>query len=109
VAVESADHSHIAVLEKLDDFRGHSRFTTWAYRFALLEAAVKMRRRPWQRREISSEMTLWPGVDDGRDAPDLRVERDELLSAVRDAIGRELSTHQREVLVAVILVLLPAP
>ena len=38
----------VAVLAKLDDFRGESRFTTWAYKFALLEAAVKCRKRAWR-------------------------------------------------------------
>ena len=35
----------LAILGKLDTYRGDSRFTTWAYKFALLEAAVKLRRR----------------------------------------------------------------
>src|SRR5204863_2665483 len=36
IALQSADDALIAVLAKLGDFRGHSRFTTWAYKFALL-------------------------------------------------------------------------
>src|SRR5262245_11789772 len=45
LAHQAADDALIAVLAKLEDFRGESRFTTWAYKFALLEAAVKLRRR----------------------------------------------------------------
>src|SRR2546423_6117011 len=45
LAHQCADDALVAVLAKLDDFRGASRFTTWAYKFALLEAAVTMRRR----------------------------------------------------------------
>src|SRR3954447_23001104 len=45
LAQQSADDALLALLRKLDDFRGESRFTTWAYKFALLEAAVKVRRR----------------------------------------------------------------
>ena len=48
IAQQSADDALLAVLAKLDDFRGDSRFTTWAYKFALLEAAVSLRRRAWQ-------------------------------------------------------------
>src|SRR4051812_9341004 len=44
VAHQSADDALVAVLRKLDDFRGESRFTTWAYKFALLEAGVNLRR-----------------------------------------------------------------
>ena len=55
LAQHSADDALLAILAKLDDFRGESRFTTWAYKFALLEAAVKLRRRAWQGREIPLE------------------------------------------------------
>lgn len=48
VALQAADDALVAVLAKLDAFRGDSRFTTWAYKFALLEAAVALRRRAWQ-------------------------------------------------------------
>lgn len=47
LAQQSADDALLAVLRKLDEFRGESRFTTWAYKFALLEAGVKARRRAW--------------------------------------------------------------
>ena len=49
----------MSVLDRLDDFRGASRFTTWVYKFALLEAAVKLRKRAWQGREIPLEPETW--------------------------------------------------
>src|SRR5918992_4202175 len=52
IATEAADDALMSVLGRLDDFRGRSRFTTWVYKFALLEAAVKLRRRAWQGREV---------------------------------------------------------
>ena len=52
LAQQSADDALVAILRKLHDFRGDSRFTTWAYKFALLEAAVNLRRRAWQGREL---------------------------------------------------------
>jgi hypothetical protein len=36
---------------RADDYRFESRFTTWAYKFAIFEAAVRTRRRAWQERE----------------------------------------------------------
>ena len=57
LAMQAADDALVAVLAKLDTFRGASRFTTWAYKFALLEAGVKARRRAWQGREIRSART----------------------------------------------------
>jgi len=38
VANQAADDALVNVLRRLDDFRGASRFTTWAYKFAFYEA-----------------------------------------------------------------------
>ena len=103
VALQSADDALVAVLAKLGDFRGQSRFTTWAYKFAVLETSVKMRRRPWHGRELPLEPERWPQIADAGASPATDAERRELLEAVRRAIDDELTPHQREVLVAVAL------
>jgi RNA polymerase sigma-70 factor (ECF subfamily) len=103
LAMQSADDALVAVLAKLGDFRGASRFTTWAYKFALLEAAVKMRRRPWHGRELPLEPERWPQFGDPGMTPDAGAEQAELLAAVCRAVETELTPHQREVLVAVAL------
>ena len=59
IAQEAADDALLAVLARLDDFRGLSRFTTWAYKFALYQASVKVRRRAWQGREVPVEDEAW--------------------------------------------------
>jgi RNA polymerase sigma-70 factor, ECF subfamily len=59
IATEAADDALMSVLRRLPDFRGASRFTTWAYKFALLEAAVKLRKRSWQGREVPLEPEGW--------------------------------------------------
>src|SRR5919197_5205130 len=86
IALQSADDALVAVLAKLGSFRGQSRFTTWAYKFAVLEAAVKMRRRPWHGRELPLEPERWPHVSDDGASPHAGVERTQLLEAVRVAI-----------------------
>ena len=43
----------MAILSKLDDFRGESKFTTWAYKFALYEAAATIRKQAWQGWELA--------------------------------------------------------
>jgi len=102
LAQQAADDALMAVLRKLDEFRGESRFTTWAYKFALLEAAVKVRKRAWQGREIPLEDEAWSALADAG-APAGRVAEDaELLAALREEIER-LGERQREVLVAVAL------
>jgi RNA polymerase sigma-70 factor, ECF subfamily len=103
LAQQCADDALVAILGKLDDFRGASRFTTWAYKFALYDAAVKMRKRAWQAREMPIETDAWELVADARGGPDGDVETAERLAAIADAIAGELTAHQREVLVALAL------
>ena len=100
IAEEAADDALLAVLAHLDDFRGLSRFTTWAYKFALLEAAVKLRRRAWQDREMPVEAAAWDVIAARTDDPALAAERAELLHAVQSAIRQQLTPHQRRVLLA---------
>jgi RNA polymerase sigma-70 factor (ECF subfamily) len=103
LAQQSADDALLAILRKLSDFRGESRFTTWAYKFALLEAAVKVRRRAWQGREVPLEPESWAMLADGHSTAHQDAETKELLAALQEAIETELSAHQRQVLVAVTL------
>jgi RNA polymerase sigma-70 factor (ECF subfamily) len=103
LAQQSADDALLAVLRKLDEFRGDSRFTTWAYKFALLEAAVKVRRRAWQGREIPIAEEAWGALADRGSGAERRAEESELFSALREEIEGSLSPRQREVLVAVAL------
>jgi RNA polymerase sigma-70 factor, ECF subfamily len=104
LAMHAADDALVAILSKLHTYRGDSRFTTWAYKFALLEAAVKVRRRPWHGREVPLEADGWAQLlDDRRATPDGQAEASELLRAVRDAIAEVLTPQQRAVLVAITL------
>jgi RNA polymerase sigma-70 factor (ECF subfamily) len=103
LAQESAADALVSVLEKLDDFRGESRFTTWAYKFALYEAAVNLRRRAWQDRELPIEPDSWQQLASRLASPAEHAMETELLEAVQRAIGEALSEHQREVLVATTL------
>jgi RNA polymerase sigma-70 factor, ECF subfamily len=102
--VQAAADALVAILGKLHRFRGDSRFTTWAYKFALLEAAATLRRRPWRGREVSLDDDGWAQLlDDRLAAPDAQAETGELIGAVRDAIAEVLTSHQRAVLVALAL------
>jgi RNA polymerase sigma-70 factor (ECF subfamily) len=100
LAVQSADDALVALLAKLDDFRGDSRFTTWAYKFALLEAATRLRRMAWQGRELPLEAEAWERLASAGASPQRDVELRELLGAVRAAIDETLSERQRHVLVS---------
>jgi RNA polymerase sigma-70 factor, ECF subfamily len=103
IALQAADDALMSVLARLDDFRGLSRFTTWVYKFGLLEAAVKLRRRAWQGREVPLEPESWSLFSSAGLEPDEDAEQGELLAALQDAIDRVLTPHQRLVLVALAL------
>jgi len=103
LAQQSADDALVAIVRKLPEFRGDSRFTTWAYKFALLEAAVSLRRRAWQGRELPLADEGWEVLVAPSQSPASSTETNELLSAVSDSIADTLTPHQREVLVATTL------
>jgi len=103
IAVEAADDALMSVIRRLDDFRGASRFTTWVYKFALLEAAVKLRKRAWQGREVPLEPESWALFSSGGLEPDAAAEQGELLATLQRAIGEVLTPHQRSVLVGLAL------
>ena len=103
LAVQSADDALSAILGKLDEYRFESRFTTWAYKFAILEAAVRTRRRAWEDRELPVEPDAWAMFPAGTLEPAEELEQRERLTAIIGAIRTELSPHQREVLGALVL------
>lgn len=103
LAEQSADDALVAILGKLEQFRGDSRFTTWAYKFALYEAAATMRRLAWQGREIPLESEAWQRLADRGASPQRTVETHDLFAALGDAIANDLTAHQREVLLALAL------
>jgi RNA polymerase sigma-70 factor (ECF subfamily) len=100
IAMQAADDALVAVLAKLDQFRGASRFTTWAYKFALLEAGVRLRRRAWHEREVVLDSESWTQLASSTAGPDADAERAELLRTLTACIGDELTPHQRQVLVS---------
>ena len=86
LAVQAADDAMVAILATLDSFRGASRFTTWAYKFVLLEVGVSARRRAWAGRDISVAVDM-------RETP----------RAIRELVQASLTPHQQEVFAALAL------
>lgn len=95
LALQAADDAFVAVMAKLDDFRGDSRFSTWAYKFALYEASTRVRRRAWQHREVVISPDRWLAVADPSSGPQTQAGRAELLAAIRALIATELTPRQR--------------
>ncbi len=107
LAMQSADDALSAILSKLDSYRFESRFTTWAYKFAILEAAVRTRRRAWEQRELPIDPQDTSTLPARALDPVEDVEMRERMRAIVHAIQTELSPHQREVLGALVLADVP--
>jgi RNA polymerase sigma-70 factor, ECF subfamily len=103
IAHQAAGDALVTVLARVDDFRGESRFTTWAYKFALIETAVRLRKRDWQRRELPLRPDTWKLLAAAGVEPDVQVEQSELLSTLQTGIDEVLTEHERRVLVALAL------
>jgi RNA polymerase sigma-70 factor, ECF subfamily len=102
LAVQAADDAVIAILAKLDQFRGESLFTTWARRFVQREAPAKIRRWRGGARELPSELEfecrrLWP-ADDA--SPLERTAAKESVRTLARLIAEDLTPRQRRVLIA---------
>ncbi len=102
---QAADDAVVAVTAKLDGYRGASRFTTWAYAFAIFEISVKLRRHAWRRGRIptADDDATWDRLAESAGTAQTKAESAELLSALRRAIAEELTPRQRQVFVAVAL------
>jgi RNA polymerase sigma-70 factor (ECF subfamily) len=102
LAVQAADDALMALLRKLDDYRGDSRFWTWARRFVALEAPVSMRRRLGRDPAgIARDPEALLEVADRGASVAERVELRERVRTVTGLIAGALTARQRRVMVAV--------
>jgi RNA polymerase sigma-70 factor (ECF subfamily) len=99
---QAADEAMTALLGKLHTFEGRSRFTTWAFKFAILQAATEVRRVQWQHREVQLRDLDEPYAST-HDSPELHAEGTDLSRAVTDAMREVLTPHQRRVAIALLV------
>ena len=104
LAHQAAADALVAVRRKLGEFRGESRFTTWACRFVIFEVSTKIGRHFWRRADVPFDAEEWGRLPDrfGLD-PERENEWRDLVAALRRAIDRVLTDRQRQVFVAVVL------
>jgi RNA polymerase sigma-70 factor (ECF subfamily) len=101
IANQAADEAMMAVLAKLSTFEGRSRFTTWAYKFAILQSATEVRRFAWQHREVELDDNVQ--LQSHGPSPASYAEASDLASAVRNAIDAALTPHQRRITIALLV------
>jgi len=104
MAHQAAADALVAVTGKLGQFRGESRFTTWAYKFVMFEVSAKVGRHFWRHPNVPLDAEDWDrlpgnfGFDPAREA-----EWRDLLGALRRAVDEVLTARQRAVFVAIVL------
>src|SRR5262249_13631871 len=59
LAYQAAADALIAITGKLGQFRGESRFTTWAYKFVIFEVSAKIGRHFWRHPDIPLDAEDW--------------------------------------------------
>jgi RNA polymerase sigma-70 factor (ECF subfamily) len=104
LAHQAAADALLAITGKLGQFRGESRFTTWAYKFVIFEVSAKLGRHFWRHPSVPFDaedwdrLPAWFGFDPAQEA-----EWRDLLAALRRAVDTELTDRQRAVFVAIVL------
>lgn len=101
---QAADEAMTALLAKLHTFEGRSRFTTWAFKFAILQASSDVRRLQWQHREVElRDLDLAELPADHHDSPDRHAEGNDLARALADAMRTVLTPYQRRIAIALLV------
>src|SRR5579871_752778 len=104
LAYQAAADALVAITGKIGQFRGESRFTTWACKFVIFGVSAKIGRHFWQNPGVPLDAEDWDRLPDrfGFD-PAQEVEWRDLLAALHRAVDEELTLRQREVFVAIVL------
>ncbi len=104
LACQAAADALMAIIGKLGQFRGESRFTTWACKFAIFEVSAKIGRHFWRHPAVPLDAEDWNRLPDRFGfEPARESEWRDLLAALRRAVDDELTARQREVFVAIVL------
>ena len=101
---QAADEAMTALLGKVHTFEGRSRFTTWAFKFAILQASTDVRRLQWQHREVELrdlDLTEVPAAT--HESPEHHAEGSDLARALAKAMDTALTPHQRRIAIALLV------
>jgi RNA polymerase sigma-70 factor, ECF subfamily len=104
LAHQAAADAMVAIMAKLGQFRGESQFTTWAYKFVMFEVSSKIGRHFWRNPQVPMDTEDWDRLPDrfGFD-PAGESERRDFVRAVRRAVDEDLTEHQRQIFVTLVL------
>jgi RNA polymerase sigma-70 factor (ECF subfamily) len=99
LACQAASDALLLVIRKVADFRGESRFTTWATRFVVYQVIAKLDQHVRRRRSSASlPPEVWEELPAAHPSPDLEAEALDLARVVRHGVDARLTAGQRTVL-----------
>ena len=107
ICVLAANDAVVAVLAKLDSYRGAARFTTWASKFAIYEASSALRRHAWRHRKVEVDATVWDRLQDTAPPALDALHNAELVDKIRRVVQEDLTERQRFVFQSVTLESVP--
>lgn len=104
IAHQAAADALVAISAKVGQFRGDSRFTTWAYKFVIFEVSNKIGRHFWRAPRVPMDAEDWARLPDrfGLETAKEAEWRD-LVAALHRAVDEVLTTKQRRIFVAIVL------
>lgn len=109
VAHQAASDALMAITARIGDFRGQSRFTTWACKFVIFEVSTKVGRHFWRHAAVAMDAEDWDRLPDRLGLePDRVSEWNDLIAALHRAVDTVLSDRQRQIFIAVVLNGVPA-
>jgi RNA polymerase sigma-70 factor (ECF subfamily) len=104
IAYQAAADAMVAITAKLDQFRGESRFTTWAYKFVILEVSTKIGRHFWRNPGVAMDAEDWACLPDRLGLePASESEWRDAVAALHRAVDAVLTDRQRRIFVAIVL------
>jgi RNA polymerase sigma-70 factor (ECF subfamily) len=104
LAHQAAADAVLLITDRIDEFRGESRFTTWAYKFVVFEVSAKLGRHFWKRHRASDAPPDWDLLPDRLGTPPAEAaELQDLIGAVRVAAETCLTPKQRDVFTAIVV------
>jgi RNA polymerase sigma-70 factor, ECF subfamily len=100
LAVRATDAALAAIERDLRTYRGQSRFTTWAAKFALYEAAVQFHLHAWRDRPLPTEADGLALLVRAQGDGDIGAQTAARLCRLREVLASRLTEHQRFVVIA---------
>src|SRR6187397_1030814 len=91
LCVQAANDALMAVLAKLDTYRGTARFTTWACKFVIFETSTRLRRHAWRHKRVELDDSIWDRLPDSTRPALQQLEDDQLMAALHRAVDEQLT------------------